>query len=46
MTWLTTEIHEGRLDPVVAAVRPWRELPDAFAAGAARSRGKVVLTVE
>jgi NADPH:quinone reductase-like Zn-dependent oxidoreductase len=46
MTWLATEIHEGRLDPAVAAVRPWRDLPDAFAAGAARSRGKVVLTVE
>jgi hypothetical protein len=31
---------------VVAAVRPWRELPDAFAAGAERSYGKVVLTVD
>jgi NADPH:quinone reductase-like Zn-dependent oxidoreductase len=46
MTWLATEIHEGRLDPVVGAVRPWRELPDAFAAGAERSYGKVVLTVD
>jgi NADPH:quinone reductase-like Zn-dependent oxidoreductase len=46
MTWLATEIHAGRLDPVVAAVRPWRELPDAFAAGAERSYGKVVLTVD
>lgn len=46
MTWLAHEIHQGRLDPVVAAVRPWRELPDAFAAGAARAYGKTVLTVE
>lgn len=46
MTWLATEIHEGRLDPVVAAVRPWRDLPDAFAAGAGRTNGKIVLTVE
>ncbi|MFJ3405924.1 zinc-binding dehydrogenase [Promicromonospora sp. NPDC090134] len=46
MTWLATEIHEGRLDPVVAAVRPWRELPDVFGAGTGRSYGKTVLTVE
>lgn len=46
MAWLATEIHEGRLDPVVRAVRPWRELPDAFAAGAERTCGKVVLTVD
>lgn len=46
MTWLATEIHEGRLDPVVAAVRTWRELPEAVAAGAERSYGKVVLTVD
>ncbi|MEV0890935.1 zinc-binding dehydrogenase [Promicromonospora sp. NPDC050262] len=45
MAWLATEIHEGRLDPVVVAVRPWQELPDAFAAGAGRTHGKVVLTV-
>jgi NADPH2:quinone reductase len=46
MTWLATEIHEGRLDPVAGALRPWRELPDAFAAGAERTPGKVVLTVD
>ncbi|MFJ2758096.1 zinc-binding dehydrogenase [Nocardioides sp. NPDC087217] len=46
MTWLATEIHEGRLDPVVGAVRPWRELPEAFAAGAERTYGKAVLTVD
>lgn len=46
MTWLATEIHEGRLDPAVGAVRPWRELPDAFTAGAERSYGKVVLAVD
>ncbi|MCP2265492.1 zinc-binding dehydrogenase [Promicromonospora thailandica] len=45
MTWLATEIHEGRLDPVTAAVRPWEELPDAFAPGSRRAPGKVVLTV-
>lgn len=46
MTWLATEIHEGRLDPLVGAVRPWRELPDAFAADAARTYGKIVLTLD
>jgi NADPH:quinone reductase-like Zn-dependent oxidoreductase len=46
MTWLATELHHGRLDPVVGTVRPWRELPDAFAAGAGRTPGKVVLTVD
>jgi NADPH2:quinone reductase len=46
LTWLATEIHEGRLDPVVAALRSWRELPDAFAPGAERTPGKVVLTVD
>ena len=37
MTWLATEIHEGRLDPAVGAVRPWRELPDAFSVGVERN---------
>jgi NADPH:quinone reductase-like Zn-dependent oxidoreductase len=46
MTWLATEIHHGHLDPAVGAVRPWRELPDAFAADAERTYGKVVLTVD
>ncbi|RPF20193.1 zinc-binding dehydrogenase [Myceligenerans xiligouense] len=46
MTWLATRIHEGRLDPVVGAVRPWRELPDAFAAGTERTYGKTVLTID
>lgn len=46
MTWLATEIHEGRLDPVVRAVRPWRELPDAFATDGQQAFGKVVLTVD
>jgi NADPH:quinone reductase-like Zn-dependent oxidoreductase len=46
LTWLATEIHEGRLDPAVGAVRPWRELAEAFAPGTARSPGKTVLTVD
>ncbi|MFI8526011.1 zinc-binding dehydrogenase [Promicromonospora sukumoe] len=43
--WLAAEIHEGRLDPVVSAVRPWDELPAAFADGSAREPGKTVLTL-
>ncbi|MFD6443939.1 zinc-binding dehydrogenase [Promicromonospora sp. NPDC060204] len=46
MAWLAAEIHGGRLDPVVGAVRSWRELPDAFAAGVERTSGKIVLTIE
>lgn len=46
MSWLAAEIHEGRLDPVVGAVRSWRELPDAFAAGTERTYGKTVLTID
>ncbi|MFI6426257.1 zinc-binding dehydrogenase [Promicromonospora sp. NPDC050880] len=45
MSWLATEIHEGRLDPVVSAVRPWRELTEAFAPGSRRGPGKTVLSV-
>jgi len=45
MSWLAAEIHAGRLDPVIAGVRPWQELPDAFAPGTERGYGKVVLTV-
>ncbi|GAA1988511.1 zinc-binding dehydrogenase [Isoptericola halotolerans] len=46
MGWLAAEIHHGRLDPVVGAVRSWQELPDAFAPEAERPHGKVVLTVD
>jgi NADPH:quinone reductase-like Zn-dependent oxidoreductase len=46
MTWLAAEIHAGRLDPAVRAVRPWRELADSFAPGAVQPFGKVVLTVD
>lgn len=45
MTWLATEIHEGRIDPVVSAVHPWDELPEAFGPGSRRSPGKTALSV-
>ncbi|MEU4360722.1 zinc-binding dehydrogenase [Promicromonospora sp. NPDC023987] len=46
MTWLAHEIHAGRLDPAVGAVRPWRELADAVGPDARRAAGKTVLLVD
>lgn len=43
MAWLAAEIHAGRLDPVVAGVHPWTELPDVVAG--ATEPGKTVLSV-